>query len=345
MNLNITRLCCACIMLFILFFSAQAISGSAMELKTTEVDFFNHKVNRPVKIKFWYQGGVELCEAKVCLSPKQKNQRVAIISHGAFGSPREMNWLGYALASQGWVVAGVAHFGESWVYGAQNIDPSSAMRFWQRPEDVSFAIDSLSEGGLFNTSLKTDNVIMFGHSSGGFTSLAMAGAILEEGKSQAYCSLEKAKDDRGCDYGQQNKRKPMNKDMLKKIGLLQEKMQDERVAAVIALDPALGHAVSEQSLANINVPTLILGSIENDFLPYSTHSKHYAEHIQGANLVGIEQNAGHFVYIDKCDSERKVKGVYLCKDRDGVDRKKIHKEILGHVFSFIYRNGLAKTDT
>ncbi|WP_291623944.1 hypothetical protein [Colwellia sp.] len=341
MNHIITKLCCTCLTLLTLFVSAQAFSSGAMKLKTTEVDFINQQVNRPTKIKFWYQGGAEPCEATICLSPKQSSHRVAIISHGAFGSPREMNWLGYALASQGWVVAGVAHFGESWVYGAENIDPSSAMRFWQRPQDVSFAIDSLSDEGLFNTSLKTDKIIMLGHSSGGFTSLAMAGANLEAGKSEAYCVSEKAKDDKGCGYGQQSKRKPMSEAMLKKIGLLQEQMRDERVVAVIALDPALGHAVSEQSLESIKVPALILGSLENDFLPYTVHSKYYANHIQGANLVGIEQNAGHFVYIDECDSEREVKGVSLCKDREGVDRKAIQKQILEHVFGFIYRNGFS----
>ena len=339
MNLKITKFCCTSLTLLTLIFSAQAFSSGAMKLKTIEVDFFNQQVNRPTKIKFWYQGGVEPCEATICLSPKQINHRVAIISHGAFGSPREMNWLGYALASQGWIVAGVAHFGESWVYGTENIDPSSVMRFWQRPQDVSFAIDSLSNKGLFNTSLKTNNIIMLGHSSGGFTSLAMVGANLETGKSEAYCASEKAKDDKGCGYGQQNKRKPMSEKMLKKIGLLQEKMRDERVVAAIALDPALGYAVSERSLESINVPTLVIGSLENDFLPYTVHSKYYANHIQGASLVGIEQNAGHFVYIDECDSDRKVKGVPLCKDRDGVDRKAIQKQILKHVFSFIYKNG------
>jgi predicted dienelactone hydrolase len=339
MNLKISKLCCISLTLYILFVSAQAFSNSEVKLQTTEVDFFNQQVNRPTKIKFWYQGEAKPCGATICLSPKQISHRVAIISHGAFGSPREMNWLGYALASQGWIVAGVAHFGESWVYGTKNIDPSSVMRFWQRPQDVSFAIDSLSNKGLFNTSLNTNKILMLGHSSGGFTSLAMAGANLEAGKSEAYCASEKAKNDKGCGYGQQSKRKPMREERLKKIGLLQEQMRDERVAAIIALDPALGYAVSEHSLESINVPALVIGSLKNDFLPYTVHSKYYANHIQGASLVGIEQNAGHFVYIDECDSDRKIKGVPLCKDRDGVDRKAIQKQILEHVFSFIYRNG------
>ncbi len=211
---------------------------------------------------------------------------------------------------------------------------------WQRPQDVSFAIDRLSEEGLFNTELKTDKVIMLGHSSGGFTSFAMVGARLEAGKSEAYCASNKAKMDKGCHYGQQSKRKPMSEEARETIGLQQAQMQDERVAAVIALDPALGHALSEQSLAKIKVPALVIGSVNNDFLPYTAHAKYYADHTPGANLVGIEQGAGHFVYIDQCDHDRKVKGISLCKDSEGVDRKAIQKQLLGHIFSFIYRNGL-----
>lgn len=341
MNLKITKFYYITLMLLAFIGSTPVFASDITELKTTEVDFINQQLNRPAKIKFWYQGGSKPCEATICLSQKQDSKRVAIISHGAFGSPREMNWLGYALASQGWVVAGIAHFGESWVYGPETIDPSTVMRFWQRPQDVSFAIDSLSKTGLFNRSLETDKIIMLGHSSGGFTSLAMAGANLESGKSEVYCATEVAKGDKGCDYGKHKKRKPMNKEMLNKVGLLQSQMRDERVAIVIALDPALGHAASEASLESIKVPTLVLGSVENDFLPYNTHSKYYADHIQGANLVGIEQGAGHFVYIDKCDSDRKVKGVSLCNDREGVNRKAIQKQILNHVFSFIYKNGVS----
>ncbi|GAC24765.1 hypothetical protein GMES_2470 [Paraglaciecola mesophila KMM 241] len=339
MKLRITKLCFTVITLLALFNSAHVLSETSIELKTTEVDFINEKVNRPTKIKFWYQSGAKPCEATICLLAKQNPQRVAVISHGAFGSPREMNWLGYALASQGWLVAGVAHFGESWVYGPENIDPNSAMRFWQRPQDVSFAIDSLSQKGLFDAFIKTDKVVMFGHSSGGFTSLALAGAHLKAGKSEAYCGSEIAKEDKGCNYANPSERKPLSKVMLTKIGLLQKQMRDKRVAAVIALDPAMGHAVSEQSLNNIKVPTLIIGSVENDFLPYETHSKYFAEHIEGANLIGLEQGAGHFVYLDQCDYDREVKGVSLCKDRDGVDRKAIQKQILQRVYGFVHRNG------
>ncbi|PKF54049.1 hypothetical protein CW748_17325 [Alteromonadales bacterium alter-6D02] len=308
---------------------------------TTEVDFFNQQANRPTKIKFWYQSDVETCNAKLCLSNSQNPQRIAIISHGAFGSPRSMNWLGYSLASQGWLVAGVAHYGESWVYGQETIDPSTVMRFWHRPQDISFAIDSLTKHQLFNIPLVTNKLLMIGHSSGGFTALATVGAKLDATKSQAYCSSKKALKDKGCLYSSKKQHQPISKEMINKIGHLQDQMQDERIVAAIALDPALGHATSKQSLQSINVPTLVIGSVNNDFLPFSEHATYYASHIKNANLAGIKHGAGHFIYIDQCDSEIKANGVPICKDRDGVDRKLLQRKTLGHIFSFINKNNLS----
>ncbi|MBQ4848103.1 hypothetical protein [Pseudoalteromonas sp. MMG005] len=252
-----------------------------------------------------------------------------------------MNWLGYALASQGWLVAGVAHYGESWVYGPETIDSKAASQFWNRPQDVSFTIDSLAKSQLFNIQLKTDRVLILGHSSGGFTALATLGAKLEAGKSEAYCASRKAHQDKGCLYSMQNQRKPMSQELVTKIGQLQDQMQDDRIIAAIALDPALGHATSRQSLQGISAPTLVIGSVNNDFLPYIEHAKYFASHIQNAQLIGIEQGAGHFIYIDQCDLALEANGVPICKDRHGVDRKVLQKQILNNIFSFIYKNNLS----
>jgi predicted dienelactone hydrolase len=326
------------VLLVIFFNSALAASDTGVKLVTKEVDFFDSTTHRPAKIKFWYQQGAPSCNAQICLASTQNKSRVAVISHGAFGSPHAMNWLGYALASQGWVVLGVAHFGESWVYGQGTIDPSTPMRFWQRPQEVHFALDSLSDESLFNVPLVTNRVVMLGHSSGGFTALAMAGARLEAGKSEHYCQSARSKGDLSCQYG--SKSKVLTDEQKQKISVFQNEMQDQRIVAVVALDPAMGHATSEDSLSKVKIPTLIIGSVENDFLPFNVHANYYAEHIPNAQLIGLEQGAGHFVYIDSCDGDRKARGVSLCVDRKGVDRKRLQQKMLKYIFEFIYSQGL-----
>ncbi|WP_372770168.1 alpha/beta hydrolase family protein [Pseudoalteromonas sp.] len=308
-------------------------------LHSSDLDFFNSNTNQPVKMKLWYLAGEQQCGSTICLSQSQNKRKVALISHGAFGSPVEMNWLGYALASQGWLVVGVAHYGESWVYGKETIDPSVLTRFWQRPAEVSFALEQLTNEGLFNLDINTNNVLMLGHSAGGFTALALAGAKLEAGKSEHYCALASAKNDKSCGYNAK-RNTPLSDEQIVKISKQQVTMYDPRIKAIISLDPALGHAVNESSLEEVKVPTLVVGSVENDFLPFKQHAQYYAEHIKNAELVGIKQGAGHFIYINQCEHNFKAQGVLLCKDRDGVDRKALQQQVLGHVFSFINRRGL-----
>ncbi|MFH6955196.1 alpha/beta hydrolase family protein [Pseudoalteromonas sp. XMcav1-K] len=333
------------LLVIVLIFTNNAMSAqgnkvvAASTLQSNDLDFFNKQTNQPVKVKLWYLASDANCGATVCLVESQNKRKIALISHGAFGSPIEMNWLGYALASQGWLVAGVAHYGESWVYGKETIDPSVLARFWQRPQEVSFALEQLTNKGLFNLNIDTNNVLMLGHSAGGFTALALAGAKLEAGKSERYCALATAKNDKSCAYNKQ-KTTPYTNDKISKISEVQSHMLDKRIKAVISLDPALGHAVNESSLMDVTVPTLVIGSVENDFLPFKQHAQYYAEHIKNAELVGIKQGAGHFIYINQCEHNFKAQGVLLCKDREGVDRKVLQQQVLGHVFSFINRHGL-----
>lgn len=321
-----------------LLFCFQAVSQPT-DLQTKEVKLVNSQTQQPLQVRFWYQTASQACPETLCLTAAQDPDKIAVISHGAFGSPLEMNWLGYALASQGWLVAGVAHYGESWVYGRETIDPASVMRFWQRPQEVSLVIDHLSDSGFANLSLKTNKVVMLGHSSGGFTAMSLAGAKLAEGKAQAYCRTEQAKVDKSCRYIAQQSDKPLSAEQLTKLDQLQQRMFDDRISAVIALDPALGHAVDEQSLHSIQLPALIVGSVDNDFLPYEQHAQHYAKHISHAQLKGINQGAGHFIYINKCDHEHRAQGVALCKDRAGVDRELLQRQVLGEIFSFLARKG------
>ena len=318
--------------------TAKEITKSG-DLHSTDVDFFNSTTNQPVKTKFWYLAGEQQCGKTICLAASQNKRKLALISHGAFGSPIEMNWLGYALASQGWLVVGVAHYGESWVYGKDTIDPSVLARFWQRPQEVSFVIELLTTEGLLNLDIDNSNVLMLGHSAGGFTALALAGAKLEAGKSERYCALITAKNDKSCAYNTQQTT-PYTKDKIHKISKAQASMVDARIKAIISLDPALGHAVNETSLMDVTVPTLVIGSVENDFLPFKQHAQYYAEHIKNADLIGIEQGAGHFIYINECEHNFKAQGILLCKDREGVDRKALQQQVLGHVFSFINLQGL-----
>lgn len=316
-------------LILVLLLGLASLSSFA-EVQSTELDLFDKKRDRPVKIRVWYQAGSD-CLVKLCINKavKQKKLSVALISHGAFGSPREMNWLGLGLASEGWLAIGVAHYGESWVYGRETVDYASISKKWLRSQDISFVLDQLFAGTVTETPIADDKITVFGHSLGGYSALSLVGADYNIDAMFEYCKSA-ITTDRGCRYGSSKGKQVEHINTVSEVDVF-----DERVAAVVSLDPALGPSVSKESLININVPTLIVGSVENDFLNYSAHANYYASTIKGAKLIALNEGEGHFVYLDKCDHPHQAIGVSLCKDKSGIDRTKVHTHLMSEITRFI----------
>ena len=317
---------CTCILLTAFSNTALETTESTGQKVTNNTilkevrDLMNSEHQRPVKLDLWH---------KTVTSIKPK---IAILSHGAMGSAIDYSWLAYPLAANGWVVIGMNHFGESWRYGQDNINPKAVTRFWQRTEDVTFVINSL-EKILPGAEIAADTeIVVVGHSSGGHTAAALAGVILNMQQMINYCNSDKSPADLGCTYAK--KRKIKEQITTPHSGA---SSYDKRISRVIMLDQALGPAATISSLNRVNKPTLVVGSLKNDFLPFEHHAKYYATHIPSAQLVTLKQNEGHFVYLNQCDHQHRAKGVPLCKDRAGVDRKEVHKKLLGRILAFLSR--------
>lgn len=311
----------------------------ASNVERTHVDAFDASRQRPVKMTIWYpRAESAACEATLCLAEDVKRLRTAVISHGAMGSAMEYNWVGYALASQGIVTVGISHYGESWIYGQEHVDFMSALKIWQRPADVSFALDALeknslsenSELPLFNLDLSWQNTLVVGHSSGGSTALALAGGRYNPARALDYCENVEATQDRSCVY-----LKYWQPDASYEQHVAGD-FTDPRVTKIVLLDPALGHLTDLKSLEQMKVPALIIGSQNNDFLDYQHHGAFYAKTLDHAHHVALTGDEGHFIYLDSCDHEYDALGVSLCKDREGVDRGAVQKSLYKHIFSFIY---------
>jgi predicted dienelactone hydrolase len=203
-------------------------------------------------------------------------------------------------------------------------------RFWQRTEDVSFVIDSLDTVLPKHLTMANVNIVVMGHSSGGHTAAALAGVTMDIKQMYDYCASNHTKADLGCSYGEGETPKQA-KHIAQKIprGL------DNRLTGIIMLDPAMGPASTKASMNSVKVLTLIIGSQNNDFLPFKYHAKYYAGNIPNAKLIALNTGGGHFVYINSCDNSYKARGVFLCQDREGVNRIEVHQQILGHILMFI----------
>ncbi len=254
---------------------------------------------------------------------------LAVLSTGAFGSAPAYAWLAEYLARRGLVILGVSHYGESSLYGAETVDFSAATRLWVRPRDCSFALTQLLTNAGFEDRIDRARIAAIGHSSGGATAMALGGATFDPAALSAYCGSEEALADRGCQYA--GALEPLHVAPAEAT----RSYRDVRVTALVVMDPAAGPGYSTTSLAEVRVPVLVIGSEDNDFLPFTRHAGRYAALLPNASLVVLRSGEGHFVYLNRCTSDLQANGVPLCVDREGVDRSAVHARLAPQVLAFV----------
>jgi predicted dienelactone hydrolase len=329
----------------------QSTAGNKItptQVKMQHIDLFDAARQRPVKITLWYPAGSNCQQQLICLAPNAILQQGILLSHGAMGAAQNYQWLGKALAAQGFITVGVNHYGESWIYGAEHVNPAAVMQFWQRPLDLTFVLNVLQNNQLDNSTIFSQNIqwqntTAIGHSSGGASVLALAGAEWDLTQAAVYCKTAAAATDRSCAYlvkttadtapvagvvsGSETHQLPALPKQLS--------WQDNRVKQLVLFDPALGHVANTASLQQLTLPVLVVGSVQNDFLPYARHAGFYASQIPNAKELPLDQGEGHFVYLDSCSHQYQALGVSLCQDRTGVDRSKVQQQLLPAVLSLL----------
>jgi predicted dienelactone hydrolase len=301
--------------------------------------------NRPVWADIWYPTddardehrmfaglGEGLAIADAPLAQGRERFPLMVMSHGANGSGPNYSWLTEYLARRGVMVLGVSHYQESWLYGADTIDPSAATRLWLRPLDCSFSLDQLLDLEEFRARIDDTRIGAMGHSSGGATAIALAGAVFDPDALAAYCRTDLAVADRGCRYGRAAVlQTPARRDY-----------SDPRIVAAVLLDPAVGPGFCAETLATVRAAVLVVGSTNDDFLPFEHHAGHYAKCLANATLIQLDGGEGHFVYVNTCNSELAVDGVPLCVDRPGVDRDAVHAKLAPQILMFLQHAFSAK---
>lgn len=78
--------------------ASPIITEQSSKVTAQEMELYDKKRNRPVKVMVWYQPGDDCNNAKICLADTINTQQVAILSHGAMGSALNYNWIGQSLA-------------------------------------------------------------------------------------------------------------------------------------------------------------------------------------------------------------------------------------------------------
>ncbi|MGD1897485.1 MAG: alpha/beta hydrolase [Phormidesmis sp.] len=194
---------------------------------------------------------------------------VVIISHGTASNRQTLAYLAAYLSSHGYAVAIPEHAETStakfqrFLNGLEGApDPAELL---YRPRDITALLDTLEQRAQREPvlqSLKLDSVGILGQSFGGYTALAVAGAELNNRSQLEKACFETVED-----------RPTLNLSMLIQCRLLEIPIdasfavQDERIKAVIALNPITSYLFGESGLSTLTVPSLIVASADDFFVP------------------------------------------------------------------------------
>jgi predicted dienelactone hydrolase len=235
---------------------------------------------------------------------------VIIVSHGAGGMALLHRDLAMALASQGYLVAAPTH-----PRGKGN-DVSGVDVWVGRPKQVSRVIDTVLQDGTLGPHIERERIGVVGHSNGGYTALAVAGAKPSTGAVAAHCR-EHPDDINFCASGG-----AATQAAIREGGHIPD-LRDPRVRSIVLMAPNTA-PFTDDALGNVTVPVLVYAA-ENDDL---TRVRYHAERLARAlpqTVCVVVKGAGHFSFVASFPTALKIIAGEAARDRDGFDRRALHE--------------------
>ena len=101
---------------------------------------------------------------------------VILLSHGTGGTAASLGWLAERFAATGYVVIAVDHHGNT---ASEPYRAEGFLCWWERPRDLSVALDALISVGAFANRLDVANITAVGFSLGGHTVISILGGITD----------------------------------------------------------------------------------------------------------------------------------------------------------------------
>ena len=269
-----------------------------------------------------------VCRAIAFEMPAAQNAPVAagafgliVVSHGAGGMALLHRDLAMALASQGYVVAAPTH------PRGKGDDISGVVVWVGRPKHVSRVIDAMLEYEDLGAHIERGRIGVVGHSNGGYTALAVAGARPTPGSEAAHCR-EHPDDARFCGQGGATREASRN------VGHIPE-LRDPRVRSIVLMAP---HAVRfrDDALARVTVPTLVYAAEKDDLTRVQYHGERLARTLPRAECI-LVKGAGHFSFVTSFPWALKIVAGEGARDPDGFDRDAFHKVMNREIAGFFNR--------
>src|SRR5262245_46503013 len=216
---------------------------------------------------------------------------VIVVSHGAGGLALNHRDLAMALASQGYVVAAPTH-----PRGKGN-DISGVGVWVGRPKQVSRVIDSVLDDGVLGPHIERERIGVVGHSNGGYTALAVAGARPSISAVAAHCR-EHPDDANFCASGG-----AATREAAREVGHVPD-LRDPRVRSIVLMAPNAA-PFTDEALAKVAVPVLVYAAENDDLTRVRYHAERLARALPQTECV-VVKGAGHFSFVASFPAALKI---------------------------------------
>ena len=210
-------------------------------------------------------------------------------SHGNGGIRDQSFYLCEALAAHGYVVVAPDHVQNTFA----DLDNTllGVMTIW-RPKDIKGAIDRAltPQAGdpQWLTGLVDPKLIgMTGHSFGGYTSLAIAGALFNPPAQYLPICLPTATDPSCVEF--------------KQMGPPPWNLSDPRVKVAVPLAHAFTAGFEVQSLKNMKIPIILEAALGDTLTPMVTEALPMYGLLGGPKALITIQGGGHYTFANMCE--------------------------------------------
>ncbi len=263
-------------------------AGATPDAPTTTVALYYPTLASPRVVAM----GPFSIDAAIGGKPVDKVKALILLSHGISGTELGHSVLAQSLARSGYLVAALRHPGDNW-QDRSLLEKSPERYFDERPRQASRVIDAVLADPAWKDRIATDSqgprVGALGHSAGGYTVLALAGAVPDLSRLGKHCQAEASADPIFCSLGRSGA-------ATTPLQVNASSLKDARVRAVVAMAPT-GVLLTAESLATISSATLIYEAELDRFLVPRFHAKWVAQNLPAANLRRVP-NAWHFAFMD-----------------------------------------------
>ena len=216
---------------------------------------------------------------------------VVVYSHGSGGEGLLGYPFGENFASWGWVVVSPNHVGNTALDGIRGEFAPFAANLLYRVTDITALLDAIeaeTTASAIDGHADVEDVLLFGHSFGGYTTLASAGADFDFDALAANCPTPS--DDGSCGFL-----------ALPDVeAAFRAGFGDPRIDAAVAQAPFVPQ-FADGALAGIDIPTMIQSGDRDATTPSDLQAEPAWNALDGPDDVWVRiPDGGHFTFISIC---------------------------------------------